>query len=146
MTEQKIRELYQASLAPPALDPAAEAELAAALLGGPQALRDAGLDRLATHPDGPALARLMAAIAPDAAQLSRDLQARRQPVLRPVLVGLAATAAAMALLVAGLRQSPVELPAAGEDRILVASFETGDARTASPASAESSIFRGDFDS
>lgn len=145
MTEQKIRELYQAGLSPSAIDAAAETELAAALLGGPDGARDAGLNRLATHPHGPALARIIAGLSPVSARLSRELQARRQPVLRPVLVALAATAAAMALIIAGLRGSPVELPAAAEDRILVASFEHVEDDAPAP-SGQSSIFRGDFDS
>jgi hypothetical protein len=145
MTDQNIRKLYQAGLSPAALDAGAEAELAAALLGGSDAARDAGLDRLATHPHGPALARIIAGLAPDSAQLSRDLQARRQPVLRPVLAALAATAAAMALIIAGLRDSPVQVPEAEDDRIMVASFDSADGG-APAANGESSIFRADFGS
>jgi hypothetical protein len=146
MTEQTIRELYRAGLQPAPLDDAAEAELVAALIEGPAAEREAGLARLASHPQGPALARIIQAMAPESAALSAALRARRQPQRsRPLLVALAASAAAVALLVAGLRSSPVETPPVGDDRILVASFEGAEDR-APPASDELSIFRGDFDS
>ena len=131
------------------LDAQAEAELAAALLGGDAGAREAGLDRLGRLPQGPQLARVLAALAPEADRLAGELARRRRPARRRVAgiaLALAASAAAVAVLVGGLRGGPAEpLPVGGDDRILVASFEE-DAASASAVPGQGKIFRSDFDS
>jgi hypothetical protein len=162
MTEQKIGEAWREYTRQPLEDPAAEAKLAAALLGG-EGGRDDGLDLLGRMPQGPQLARVVASLEPDAERLSRDLAQRARPA-RPLrrigaVLALAASAAAVAVLVGGLRSDPVapaatpmsaEAPSAADGQafdpgsIMVASFEA-DTSGGQPAHA-TPIFRSDFDS
>jgi hypothetical protein len=152
MTEQNIRDAWREYSRQPLQDDQAEARLAAALLGGDGAEREAGLELLGQLPQGPQLARVVATLAPDAERLSQELAARRAPRARPArrfgaVLALAASAAAVAVLVGGLRGGPAEPPGtplpAESEHIMVASFET-DANAARPAAAP--IFRSDFDS
>jgi hypothetical protein len=165
MTDQKLAGLYRAANDAPALDAQAEEALAAALLGGDRAQREAGLELLGRLPQGPALARLLAAIGPESERLEADLQARRRtrrPWRQlPAALAMAAGVAAVAVMVVSLdrqqapEQAAVAAPAgisadrADPGRILVASFEAeGNDSPASalPADAEKHIFRGAFDS
>jgi hypothetical protein len=156
MTEQNIRDAWrQSSQQQPLQDDEVEAKLAAALLGGDATAREAGLELLGRMPQGPQLARVMASLAPEAARLGQELAARRAQPARPVrrfgaVLALAASAAAVAVLVGGLRSggptepAGVPLPADSES-IMVASFEM-DADAAPSGSAVAPIFRSDFDS
>jgi hypothetical protein len=163
MNERQIAEAWQARTGQPLpLDERAEAALAAALFGGDAAQREAGLELLARLPQGPDLARVMQALAPDAAALSQAIAERRSAVRRPrrratIGFAMAASAAAVAVLVAGLRTGPLESPPVdadgllaghallAEDAILVASFEA-DEHAAARDGGPRAIFRDDFDS
>jgi hypothetical protein len=152
MTEQNISKAWRQASQQPLQDAEAEAGLAAALLGGDAAEREAGLELLGRMPQGPELARVMSALAPDAERLSQELAGRSARTARPVrrfgaVFALAASAAAVAVLVGGLRGGPAEPTApAPEDStsIMVASFEPDP--SAAPGSGSTPIFRSDFDS
>jgi len=149
MTEQTLRDLNrQAGSVPLPAD--AEAALAAVLLDGDEASREAGLDQLASLPAGPALARVLASMAPDARMLEADIARLRRSRRRawPALVAMAAGIGAAAVLVVGLREAPVEPVQTAaqpeQQKILVASFE-GEAPSV-PAASDGQIFNGGFDS
>ncbi len=168
MTDRKLADLYRAAMPPPpSLDAQAEAQLQAALLGGGTAeQREAGLELLARLPQGPALARLMAAAEPESARLDAELRAMRTPVQQqrswrklPVALAMAASVTAVAIIISSLGDPRMQAPEQGaaehltaadvnSDRILMASFEND--RNGNAASddgqAEGSIFRGNFGS
>ncbi len=155
MTEQRLRELYRQSVATgrePIDHETDQQTLAAVLLGGgTNEQHDAGLQRLASLPAGPALARVVAATAGDAAELARELTARRAPALRrqrwPGWVALAAGVGAVAILALGVRHGPVMTDPAVDTRILVASFESdATAPDEGERGDDRPIFSGGFDS
>jgi hypothetical protein len=165
MTDRQLAELYRAAMPPPPhLDAQAEAQLQAALLGGGTAeQREAGLELLARLPQGPALARLMAAVEPESARLGTELRAARTaaPQQRnwrklPVVLAMAASVTAVAIIISSVGDPRVQpgQPAAehltaadvNSDRILIASFENERSGNAASEDAqeEGSIFRASF--
>lgn len=156
MTDERLQSLYRRMTAAPAGEGAVGADdlVDALSRSGYPDQEGTPLDRIAASAVHADLLRAAQALAPDAAQLSREVAALRAPraarLARPRWLALAAGVGAAAVLVTGLRlaQSPTgpahELVAQPSDEIWSASFETAP-QTASAQDAQP-LFSGGFDS